>query len=96
MPPNARRAKDLLTSLRANMLGVVVNGYGRQGSPFGYDGYHGYGYGYGYGDSGYHHDENPPTAQASVHGARTPTSRSTRGDRGGFFHRLFGWWRSSY
>jgi succinoglycan biosynthesis transport protein ExoP len=91
--PNARRAKDLLTSLQANVLGVVVNGYGRQGSPFGYDGYQGYGYGYG--ESGYHHDENMPAAQTAVHGARTPTSRSAPGNHGGFFHRLFGWWRSS-
>lgn len=89
--PNAHRAKEMLAALRANVLGVVVNGYGRQGSPFGYDGYQGYGYGYG--DSSYHHPEEDaaPGGQVALK-ARKPTRRPATD--GGFLDRIFGWWRS--
>ena len=47
--PFAERAKEILTSLGANVLGVVVNGLGGQaGGRYGY-GYDSYNYGYGYG-----------------------------------------------
>jgi capsular exopolysaccharide synthesis family protein len=52
--PYAERAKEVLASLNANVLGVVVNGFGAQvgGSKYGYEHYQygdaGYGYGYGY------------------------------------------------
>jgi capsular exopolysaccharide synthesis family protein len=47
--PFAERAKEILASLGANVLGVVVNGIGSQagGGKYGY-GYDQYGYGYGY------------------------------------------------
>jgi len=47
--PFAERAKEILTSLGAHVLGVVVNGLGGQaGGRYGY-GYDSYNYGYGYG-----------------------------------------------
>lgn len=48
--PFAERAKEILHSLGANVIGVVVNGLGGQGGGrygYGYDSYN-YGYGYGY------------------------------------------------
>jgi capsular exopolysaccharide synthesis family protein len=60
--PYAERAKEILASLGANVIGVVVNGFGGQaGGRYGYEHYHyGYGYGYGYTYSysyGYTEDE---------------------------------------
>jgi polysaccharide biosynthesis transport protein len=47
--PHAERATEVLATLGANVLGVVVNGVGGQGKGrYGY-GYGNYGYGYGYG-----------------------------------------------
>jgi polysaccharide biosynthesis transport protein len=47
--PFAERAKEILTSLGAHVLGVVVNGLGgNAGGRYGY-GYDSYNYGYGYG-----------------------------------------------
>ena len=47
--PFAERAKEILASLGANVLGVVVNGLGSQtGGRYGY-GYDQYAYGYQYG-----------------------------------------------
>lgn len=43
--PQAERAKEILNSLNANVLGIVVNGLSRKGQ----EGYEGYNYGYGYG-----------------------------------------------
>ena len=70
--PFAERAKEILSSLGANVLGVVVNGFGTQadGSRYGYEHYsagyggyghpygygYGYGYGYTYGDASYYAD----------------------------------------
>lgn len=47
--PYAERAREVLTSLGANILGVVVNGFGAQvgGGKYGYEHYN-YGYGEGY------------------------------------------------
>jgi capsular exopolysaccharide synthesis family protein len=46
--PHALRAKEILATLGANVVGVVVNGIGRNpGTGYGYT--YGYGYGYGYG-----------------------------------------------
>jgi Mrp family chromosome partitioning ATPase len=46
--PFAERAKEILASLGANVIGVVVNGLGSQGGgKYGY-GYNQYQYGYGY------------------------------------------------
>jgi capsular exopolysaccharide synthesis family protein len=73
--PHAERAKEVLGALGANVLGVVVNGFGTQadGSRYGYehysigygDGYgYGYGHGYTYGDASYYADpvEEAPAA----------------------------------
>lgn len=49
----ATRARDILNSLGVNVLGVIVNGVGRQGG----DGY-GYGYGYNYGYTYGYSDKN--------------------------------------
>ncbi|MFO0814636.1 MAG: polysaccharide biosynthesis tyrosine autokinase [Gemmatales bacterium] len=50
--PIAERARDILVSLGAKPLGIVVNGVSMQGpSGYGYGG--GYGYGYGYGQYDY-------------------------------------------
>jgi capsular exopolysaccharide synthesis family protein len=47
--PYAERAKEILASLGANVIGVVVNGFGGgAGGRYGYEHYQ-YGYGYGYG-----------------------------------------------
>src|SRR5262249_60628530 len=49
--PFAERAKEILASLGANVLGVVVNGLGSQtGGRYGY-GYDPYSYGYQYGST---------------------------------------------
>jgi polysaccharide biosynthesis transport protein len=61
--PNAERAREILTTLAANVVGVVVNGVGRGpgGSTYDYNRdynyYYDYGYAYGYG-SYYYHKEN--------------------------------------
>lgn len=61
--PNAERAREILSTLGANVLGVVVNGVGRGpgGSSYDYNRdynyYYDYGYSYGYG-SYYYHKEN--------------------------------------
>jgi len=55
--PGAVQARDMLASLGADVLGVVINGlnrdsnygYGYYGSKYGYGYRYGYGYGYGYG-----------------------------------------------
>jgi hypothetical protein len=49
------RSKELLESVGANVIGVVVNGADESGEGrYGYGyGYRGYGYGYGYGGYGY-------------------------------------------
>lgn len=46
--PAAERAKELLSNIGANVMGVVVNGIGGGGGKYGY-GKYGYGYGYNYG-----------------------------------------------
>ncbi len=47
--PNAERAKEILNTLGANVLGVVVNGAGPRGGQAGYGyGYDSYRYNYGY------------------------------------------------
>jgi len=50
--PIAERARDILVSLGAKPLGIVVNGVSMQG-PTGYGYGSGYGYGYGYGQYDY-------------------------------------------
>jgi capsular exopolysaccharide synthesis family protein len=45
--PAAERAREVLLTLQANVLGVVVNGVGKLAGGYGYDNYR-YGYGYEY------------------------------------------------
>jgi capsular exopolysaccharide synthesis family protein len=51
--PQAERARDMLATLSANVVGVVVNGMDRHGA-----GGYGYGYGKGYGSDGYYAEDN--------------------------------------
>jgi capsular exopolysaccharide synthesis family protein len=45
--PAAERARELLSSVHANVLGVIVNGVGKSNGTYGYEHYR-YGYEYGY------------------------------------------------
>ncbi|OAI38567.1 hypothetical protein AYO40_06575 [Planctomycetaceae bacterium SCGC AG-212-D15] len=84
--PSARRAKEILESMRADVVGVVVNGYGRNGSGYGYDAYrYGYDQAYGYGsnESGYYHEHEGSS--------RKPANGNGHG--GGIVARLFRWLR---
>ena len=54
--PNAERAKEILTSMDANVLGVVVNGVDREAN---YGAEYGYGYGYGPTEGGYYEGSQP-------------------------------------
>jgi capsular exopolysaccharide synthesis family protein len=75
--PAAERARDLLTGLRVNCLGVVVNGVGKHGAMSGY-GYDHYRYADEY-TSGYtatDHDPSPePAAQSARQSGVPPTDR---------------------
>lgn len=91
--PNAERAKEILTNLDANVLGVVVNGVGRDGSSeYGYES--GYGYGYGYGETGdgsYYQDGEAATTGEQ---ARSPSSKR-RKERPTVVQRITGWWNNA-
>jgi capsular exopolysaccharide synthesis family protein len=83
--PTARRAKEVLESMRADVVGVVVNGYGRNGSGYGYDVYrYGYGNAYGYGSdsAGYYHEDD-----------KTPRAQNGTAHRTGILARLLRWLR---
>jgi capsular exopolysaccharide synthesis family protein len=56
--PNAERAKEILSTLGANILGVVVNGVGRRGGDGYEDGTYGAAYGYGYVYESYEADDS--------------------------------------
>ena len=60
--PNALRAKEILTTLGASVLGVVVNSVNQGGKGYGYYGY-GYGEGYGYGGDYYHKEGTADSAE---------------------------------
>src|SRR5205823_285260 len=67
--PAAERAKEILGTLGATVIGVVVNGTDRRAGSGGY-GYGTYGYGYGYGNAGYHSNgedtrPQPPAAEGA-------------------------------
>jgi capsular exopolysaccharide synthesis family protein len=57
--PNALRAKEILTTLGATIVGVVVNAIKHGGKGLGY-GYGYYGYGDGYGTHYYHQEKEKP------------------------------------
>lgn len=59
--PAAQRAKEILATLAATVVGVVVNAVNHHGQGYGYGyGYGYYGYGYGYGGDYYHKTEVEP------------------------------------
>ncbi len=60
--PHASRAKEILTTLGAHVIGVVVNGVGSDAKGYGSDGY-GYSYKYYSGYSNYQDD--PPSAETN-------------------------------
>jgi polysaccharide biosynthesis transport protein len=84
--PNAERAREILTTLGANVLGVVVNGVGRGpgGSSYDYNRdynyYYDYGYSYGYG-SYYYHKENGTYYREE--GNNSTASEKTAAETGG-------------
>lgn len=99
--PQAERAKEILSTLGVEVLGVVVNGVGRQhgraGYGYGYDHYKsgygfdvGYGTGYGAGESYYQNDAAPEKhsngdALVTATNGHKPTEPPS-----GLFGRLFG------
>jgi capsular exopolysaccharide synthesis family protein len=65
--PHAERAKEILATLGATVLGVVVNGTSRETSSGGY------GYGYSYKDYGYGYADDYHTSDVAEH-PTTPTN----------------------
>src|SRR5205807_9228163 len=64
--PAAERAKEILATLGATVIGVVVNGVDRNTGPKGY-GYGNYGYGYGgYGNEATAESPKPEPAAAGI------------------------------
>jgi len=103
--PHASRAKEILSTLGARVIGVVVNGTVSDSKGYGYDGY-GYGYGYRYYNyryydySGYESDASSSTdageRESTLVGGATETpkkrrsaSRHSSRKKSGFFTWLF-------
>jgi polysaccharide biosynthesis transport protein len=90
--PHAQRAKEILATLGANVLGVVVNGIGRNAEGYGYDKYH---YGYSYQSYEYAYTNNGDDAayytQDGTEGQEvTEDKKGSKEHRSrGFFGRLF-------
>jgi capsular exopolysaccharide synthesis family protein len=83
--PAAERAREILQTLRANVLGVVVNGVGKETGGYGYEHYT---YEYGYGGA-----YAVATAEGNGHaGNGTPVATGAR-PRGGRRGRSAGWLR---
>src|SRR5205807_2303046 len=65
--PSALRARELLVTLGANILGVVVNGFDNAKSMgYGYDYSYGYKYGYKYGSAYEPYADDPAKDQAAA------------------------------
>jgi capsular exopolysaccharide synthesis family protein len=64
--PHAQRAKEILATLGAKVLGIVVNGVGRDAGGYGYDGYR---YGYSYKSYSYYSYEDQNAAYYEPDGA---------------------------
>ncbi len=76
--PNAERAKEMLATIGANVLGIVVNGFGAKGIR-GYGG-EGYGYQYTYA-GGYYHDADDSDGDAGDGASRNgKNGASTNGN----------------
>jgi capsular exopolysaccharide synthesis family protein len=90
--PDAERAKEILDNLSVPVLGIVVNGVGREHHYGGYSGT--YAYGYGYADS---HTRSDSTAEwpngndGKAAPAPDPRRSSAKPARRGFLGRLFHW-----
>jgi succinoglycan biosynthesis transport protein ExoP len=88
---HAQRAKEILATLGANVLGVVVNGVGRNAEGYGYDKYHygysyqSYEYAYANGDADAYYKQDGTEGQD---GTEDQKSRKRHRSRG-FFRRLF-------
>jgi polysaccharide biosynthesis transport protein len=63
--PNAERAKEMLATIGANILGVVVNGFGAKGA----GGYGGEGYGYQYAYAGGYYQDGEDSG-VNVNGSK--------------------------
>jgi succinoglycan biosynthesis transport protein ExoP len=88
---HAQRAKEIMATLGANVLGVVVNGVGRDAEGYGYDKYH---YGYSYqsyeyvyanGDADAYYRQDDTQGQDATEDQKSGTGHKSRG----FFGRLF-------
>ncbi|MBY0525333.1 MAG: polysaccharide biosynthesis tyrosine autokinase [Gemmataceae bacterium] len=92
--PAAERAREVLSTLGAKVLGVIVNGGGAKGAGYGDGGRYGYGdqygyayqYGYGHGSEYYRDEESettspPGTEPSSVNAPKeqSPSKSSPRG-----------------
>jgi capsular exopolysaccharide synthesis family protein len=98
--PDAERAKQMLQTLRVNVLGVIVNRVG-QGTRLGYE-YESspYGYHYGYGrQQGYYADEEPQAngengsaPPAARTGAENQQRRHSRKRQTTLLQRITSWW----
>jgi len=92
--PHAQRAKEILATLGANVLGVVVNGVGRDAEGYGYDKYH---YGYSYqayeyayannGDDDAYYRQDGADGQDAAGDRKTRTGSKSRGFFGWLFNR---------
>lgn len=101
--PHAERAKEILATLGVKVIGVVVNGVGRQsgngryGSEYAHYGYdYGPGYSYSYqpddGEASDYFSDGQTAAEQQANGTRTDAAHSSSGPSGrrrGFFRRLF-------
>jgi succinoglycan biosynthesis transport protein ExoP len=88
---HAQRAKEILATLGANVLGVVVNGVGRGAEGYGYDKYHygysykSYEYAYSNGDEDAYYKQDGTDGQDATEDQKSRTGHRSRG----FFGRLF-------
>jgi capsular exopolysaccharide synthesis family protein len=99
--PHAARAKEILSTLGARVLGVVVNGVGTDDRDYGYDGYR-YGYTYKYYNyaNSYYQEDTAHSSETNGHagtqaGGNTKPPRKRPGSRRskrkrGFLSRMFG------
>jgi capsular exopolysaccharide synthesis family protein len=91
--PHASRAREMLSTLGARVLGVVVNGVGADAKGYGYGGYR-YGYNYYYYKSEYYSSEGEGGGDGEAGGAGGGSAKQKRtpraaGKRKGFLAWLF-------
>jgi succinoglycan biosynthesis transport protein ExoP len=94
--PAAERAREILYSVHANVLGIVVNGVGKSNGTYGYDHYR-YGYEYGYGgeyvsttaETNGHVGTNGAHATNGTNGTVVKRKKRSSKKTAGWFGRLF-------